>query len=54
MITVFTLTNQFICLFLKKLNNFVGFLTPVLKKRLIHIRSLMAAPPLLFLPMFHD
>ena len=33
MITVFTLINQFICLFLKKLNNFVGFLTPVLKKK---------------------
>ena len=33
MITVFTLANQFICLFLKKRNNFVGFLTPVLKKK---------------------
>ena len=27
MVTIFTLVNSFTCFFLKKLNNFVGFIT---------------------------
>ena len=29
--TVFTLKNSFTCFFLRRLNNFVGFVTPVVK-----------------------
>ena len=43
MITVFTLINSFTCFFLRKLNNFVGFITPVVKKWLIQMISLLAA-----------
>ena len=34
--------NSFTCFFLKKLNNFVGFITPVMEKWLIHIKNLVA------------
>ena len=49
MIIVFTLINPFICFFLTKLNNFAGFITSVVKKWLIRMRSLVAAPALLVL-----
>ena len=47
MITLFTQIDLFTCFFLKKLNNFVRFTTPVVGKWLIHIERLVAAPPLL-------
>ena len=49
MITVFTQINSFTCFFFKKINNFVGFITPVVKKWLIHTERLVAAPALLVL-----
>ena len=48
MITIFTLINSFTCFFLKKLNNFVGFITPVVKKWLSH-ENLVAASAFLVL-----
>ena len=45
MVTLFTQMNLFTCFFKKKLNNFVGFTTPVVEKLLIHIDRLVAAPP---------
>ena len=48
MITIFTLINLLLA-FLKKLDNFVCFLTPVVKKWLIHMKRLVAAPTLLVL-----
>ena len=50
MITVFALINLFTSFLLRKLNSFVGFINPVVKKSLIHMRSLMAAPAL---PILH-
>ena len=49
MITLFTQVNLFTCFFKKKLNNFLGFITPVVEKWLIHIEGLVAAPVLLVL-----
>ena len=54
MITVFTLINSFTCFFIRKLNNFVGFITPVVKKWLIHMRRLVAAPAPLVLNVPYD
>ena len=43
MITIFSLMN-FICFFLlQKLNNFVGFKTPVVERWLIHMKRLVTA-----------
>ena len=47
MITLFTQINYFV--FFKKHNNSVGFITPVVEKWLIHMKTLMAAPALLVL-----
>ena len=52
--TVFTLINSFTCFFLRRLNNFVGFVTPVLKKCLIRMRGLVAAPARLAIPVPND
>ena len=52
--TAFTLINSFTCFFLRRLNNFVGFVTPVVKKWLIRMRSLVAAPAPLALPVPYD
>ena len=46
--------NLFNCFFLKKLNNFVGFITPVVEKWLIHMKSSVAAPALLVLHVSYD
>ena len=51
MITIFTLMNSFICFFLQKLNNFVGFITPVVKRWFIHMKRLVPAPAVLVLSM---
>ena len=45
-------TNKFIYLFLlKKLDNFVCFITPAMEKWLIHMKRLVAAPALFFFHM---
>ena len=38
---------MYLLAFLKNLNNFVGFITPVLVKWLIHMKNLVTAPALL-------
>ena len=48
MTTIFTLINSFAPFFLKIRNNFAGFINPVVEKWLIHMKSLVAEPTLLF------
>ena len=43
---------SYTCFFKKKLNNFVGFITPVVVKWLIHMKSLLAAAAFLVLHVF--
>ena len=49
MITLFIQINSFTCFFFKKSNNFVGFITPVVEKWLIHMKTLVTASALLAL-----
>ena len=54
MITIFTLMSSFTCLLLKNLNKFVGFITPVVEKWLIHLKSWVAAPVLLAIQVSYN
>ena len=47
-------SNKLIYLFLRKRNNFVGFITPVVKKWLILMRSLVVVPAILVLQVSCD
>ena len=51
-LTIFTKENSFCFLFFKKLDNPVGFMTPVWKKWRIRIKSIVTAPALLVILSF--
>ena len=46
--------NSVTCFFKKRLNNFVSFITPVVEKCPIHMKSLVAASALLVLHVSYD
>ena len=54
MITILTLANSVTCFFKKGLNNFVSFITPVVEKCPIHMKSVVATSALLVLHVSYD